>query len=249
VIDLRSSQEVERAARTTGCGPHRSRARRGPRDRESCRLCGRFVDLYSQRAEDPNRVGGTRDALPTFVLLDDRRRSRGGWLIEIPRHQRTFPRTEQERGVWTPSPFPRLAAAPSSPQRRMCREAPSGRTAARTGLRAKSGRNVRSSGSSALTERRQGFRHSPPGPGTLRGRGGQTPLDPLPCGGETRTSSSQSFQQSGCIADQGVGSIVLQPALLRADGSRRRLLWLPRSRSLRRRMRRGAADFSTVLFD
>jgi hypothetical protein len=90
---------------------------------------------------------------------------------------------------------------------------------------------------------------SPPGPGTLRGRGGQTPLDPLPCGGETRTSSSQSFQQSGCIADQGVGSIVLQPALLRADGSRRRLLWLPRSRSLRRRMRRGAADFSTVLFD
>jgi hypothetical protein len=163
VIDLRSSQEVERAARTTGCGPHRSRARRGPRDRESCRLCGRFVDLYSLRAEDPNRVGGTRDALPTFVLLDDRRRSRGGWLIEIPRHQRTFPRTEQERGVWTPSPFPRLAAAPSSPQRRMCREAPSGRTAARTGLRAKSGRNVRSSGSSALTERRQGFRTAPLG--------------------------------------------------------------------------------------
>src|SRR5205085_10738272 len=54
-------------------GPRATR----PRPVESCLFCGCFEYPISLELLRCVRLGGTRDALPTLVLLDDRRLSRG----------------------------------------------------------------------------------------------------------------------------------------------------------------------------
>ena len=152
-----------------------------------------------------------------------------------------------------------------------CREAPPGQAAARTGLRVVNGRcctpaRVEAKGSAAA-----------PVTGSPSRRGVQTPLlDPLPalplagsrsrladqgetdrkpsvpaCDDETRSSSLQPPAKRRGASPTTVwrSAILLQPALLGADGSRCRLLWPRGNRSPRRSVRRGAPDSSSGPLD
>jgi hypothetical protein len=165
----------------------------GPR---TCRTLRPSCLLYRYRAAQPARLSGTRDALPTLVLLDDRRLSKGGWLMKF--LQRTW--TEdcdawehppspsattcasstslhehepKERGVYTPR-----GGAPS-PQRRTSREAPSGQNAARTGFRVMSSKPAAREEATRPGEWNEGLRQSPLHWEPFAAGCGQTPCSPV----------------------------------------------------------------------
>jgi hypothetical protein len=97
----------------------------------------------------------------TALGLEDRAEQHDAWRDEL----------SKERGVWPSPPTPRSGALPLA-ERRICREALSGRNAARTGLRVMtSGRNARSKGTACTREMSEGLRSQPPRPGALRGWG------------------------------------------------------------------------------